>query len=48
MVWKCSQNCASQWEDMCSSIETADKEILLVIIVNGPASQANPKLREES
>ena len=35
-------------EDMWASIETADKKILLVINVNGPASQANPKLKEES
>ena len=33
-------------EDMCASIETADKKILLSINVNGPASQANPELRE--
>ena len=35
-------------EDMCASIETADKKILLLTNVNGPASQANPELREES
>ena len=34
-------------EDMCASIKTTDKKILLVINVNGPASQANPELREE-
>ena len=35
-------------EDMCASIETADTKILLVINVNGPASQVNFELREES
>ena len=36
-------------KDMCASIiKTVDKKILLVIHVNGPASQANPELREES
>ena len=35
-------------EDMCAQIKTADEKILLVINVNGPASQANPELREDS